>query len=452
LLLALAYVLLLAIIALGVPLAINLSARVSAEVRTQAQAQADLVAATAADLLGRAHRTDLRTLAQTAASSVRGRVLVVNSSGGVVVDSAGPAEVGASYDSRPEIVRALAGHPVQVQRSSQTLGQAILATAVPIIRSGRPVGAVRITQSVAAVHRAVRNIELELSLIALIVLALGLFAGSVIAAQVARPLRRLEQVARRVAGGDLTAKAEPEGSREQRSLARSFNEMTGQVARLMQAQRDFVADASHQLRTPLTGLRLWLEEARATGVNPKLDRHLSAGIAEVDRLAETVNELLVLSRAGGLDGDGAELDLGELAASVTNRWRAAAGASGIELVLEANGDRMPAWAARSDLERVLDALIENALSYSPRGTTVTVSSRPGRIEVRDQGPGLAADEQDVIFERFHRGRAGRAGPPGNGLGLPIARALARGWRGEVTVQNREHGGAVATLSVPARTS
>jgi signal transduction histidine kinase len=259
----------------------------------------------------------------------------------------------------------------------------------------------------------------------LIVLALGLFAGSVIAAQVARPLRRLEQVARRVAGGDLTAKAEPEGSREQRSLARSFNEMTGQVARLMQAQRDFVADASHQLRTPLTGLRLWLEEARATGVNPKLDRHLSAGIAEVDRLAETVNELLVLSRAGGLDGDGAELDLGELAASVTNRWRAAAGASGIELVLEANGDRMPAWAARSDLERVLDALIENALSYSPRGTTVTVSRWPGRIEVRDQGPGLAADEQDVIFERFHRGRAGRAGPPGNGLGLPIARALAR---------------------------
>jgi hypothetical protein len=144
-------VLLLAIVAFGVPLALTLSARVSAEVRTQGQAQADLVAATAGDLLARASRPELATLARTAAAAVRGRVLIVDAGGRVLTDSAGPAEVGTSYGSRPELERALDGHPFQEQRASRTLGQEILATAVPIIHDGRTAGAVRVTQSVGAV-------------------------------------------------------------------------------------------------------------------------------------------------------------------------------------------------------------------------------------------------------------------------------------------------------------
>ena len=441
--------LVLAIIALGIPLAINLSSRVRAEVQTQAQAQADLVAATAADLLAPGHRGELSTLARTAARELRGRILIVGAAGGVLIDSSGAAPVGTNYGSRPELKAALAGRPVQVQRSSRTLGKEILATAVPIIRNRHTVGAVRVTQSIAAVNGAVHRAQLGLILIGVIVLALGLAAGVVIAAQVARPIRRLEQVARRVAQGDLDARAELEGSSEQRSLATSFNEMTGRISRLLGAQRAFVADASHQLRTPLTGLRLRLEAARASTDQDAARDQLEAAIHEVDRLAHTVEDLLVLSGGGERQLRGTMVDLHDMAAAAAERWEPTARSRSIRLASNAGDGGGRAWVSRPDLDRALDSLIENALNYSPGGGAVEIRATPGRIEVRDRGPGIAADELSIVFDRFHRGRAGRAGPAGSGLGLSIARELARAWGGDVTLTAREGGGLVAALTLPA---
>src|SRR5207248_5998990 len=92
--------------------------------------------------------------------------------------------------------------------------------------------------------------------------------------------------------------------------------------------------------------------------------------------------------------------------------------------------------------------VENALHYSPAGSTVTLSFASGVIEVLDEGAGVAPGEEEAVFERFHRGRARAAWPAGSGLGLSIARELARRWGGEVTLQNRPSGGAVASLSLP----
>lgn len=440
--------LVLAVVSLGVPLALSLRDRVNAEVHSQARSQADVVAATSADLLSPPSPAELSALVRSSGASVRGRVLIVNARGLVLADSASSSTLGSSYASRPEIAAALHGRAVQTQRTSHSLGENILATAVPVLRRGSTIGAVRITQSVAAVQHAVGSTVAKLALVAGIVLLLGLLAGALIARQVALPLRRLEGAARRVAGGDLSARAAVEGSSEQRSLSASFNEMADRVQRLIGAQREFVADASHQLRTPLTALRLRLEEARAAGGGAQVAVELDAGTAEVDRLAAIVDELLILSRAEDRELDGERVDLPDAVLRATERWRVVAQARAIALTPVSEG-KGTAWCARADLDRALDVLIENALRYSPAGGEVTIAAGDGRIEVRDRGPGLAPGEDELVFERFHRGRAGRAGPTGSGLGLAIARTLARAWRGDARLGNRPGGGAVAVLEFPA---
>lgn len=438
----------LAIVALELPLALQLSRRVDAEVRSQATSQADVVAATAAEPLGRSKQRALNGLVDTAARAVRGRVVIVDRQGRLIADSAGSAALGADYGNRPEIAAALKGKGFQDTRRSQTLAAEILATAAPVVRGGRIEGAVRVTQSIAAVHRAVRRNVLGLALIGVFVLGLGLGAGAVIAGQFARPVRRLDAAARRIAAGDLEARAPVEGSSEQRSLSHAFNEMTDRLSRAIRAQQSFVADASHQLRTPLAGLRLRLEEARASGVSAGAKQELDAGEIEVERLAKTIDELLVLSRAGEHDAPGEIVDLGQAAVDAIDRWRTIAAEQGKTLVLREDGRAVPVWAARADVDRALDALVENAVLYSPHGTAITLGPRPGAIDVEDEGPGLRQGEEERVFERFHRGRAGAEGPAGTGLGLPIARELARRWGGDASIENRDGSGARAALRFP----
>jgi signal transduction histidine kinase len=437
LLASLAYVLLLAILALLVPLVHSVRARVDAEVRTEALAQAESVATSAPGVRG----TALRGLARVTAENLRGRVIIVGPTGRVRADSAGRAAAGALYAGRPEIAGALRGRAVQVERTSASLRQRLLATAVPIVVHGRAAGAVRVTQSVAAVHRAVNSASLGLTLVGGLVLALGLGAGALIAAHVARPVHRLAAVARRVESGDLDVRAIEEGSSEQRALARAFNDMTARVQRTVAGQRDFVADASHQLRTPLAGLRLRIEEAAASAPEPGREQ-LSGALREVDRMTNIVAELLVLSQAEEPAGTPQAVELADAVRAAAERWTPAARLHHARIVVDGGGI---VWCDRADLDRILDALVENALAYGPRGQTVRIVARGGRVEVQDEGPGVAADEVEAVFARFHRGGAGRMGPPGTGLGLAIARELARRWRGDVVLAGTASSGGRAIV-------
>jgi signal transduction histidine kinase len=420
--------------------------RVDAEVRSQARGQAAVVAASAADVIAPPDEDALDRRVTRAAESVRGRVIVVDRRGRLLADS-GDTRMGGSYRSRPEIAAALAGRTDQRERASATLGERLLATSVPIVRAGRPVGAVRVTQSVAAVDRAVRRAWIGLGVVGLLVVGLGLAVGWVLAEQVSRPVRRLEQAARRVGEGDLSARARVEGSAEQRALAQTFNETADRLERLLASQREFVADASHQLRTPLAGLRLRLEAARGETSDPAVHAQLDAGLTEADRLSAMVTELLELSRAGERDAPAEQIDLADAVRRAAGRWDAAAAERGQRVVIghDAEGE---AEIARADVDRILDALVENALHYSPDDTTVTLVARPGHLRVLDEGPGIPRGEEEAVFERFHRGTNGRRGPAGTGLGLPIARELARRWGGDVGLRRRDTGGTAAEVTLP----
>ena len=443
LLLAFAYVLVLVLVALEIPLALSLSSRVDNEVRAQASSQAQVVAAAASARLDRP--AQLQAVAEQAGRDLGARVVVVDEKGRLLADSEGAAERGESYASRPEIAAALTGSPQQGTRQSDTLGDELLYTAVPVLEEGRTVGAVRVTQSNAAVGERVRRNVLVVLAVGLAALVLGLVLAWVLAGSLVRPLRALARTARRVEEGELDARAEVAGAREQQEVALAFNDMTARLSQALEAQREFVGNASHQLRTPLTGLRLRLEAAGVKSNDPAVRRELELAEAEVERLTRLLNALLTLARDGERPTLREPVSLKAAAEAAYERWQPRAASTGHVLALDGAGDTF-VRAGEEDVAIALDNLIENALVYAPAGTTVTVTwDEQGRLAVLDEGPGVPAGEERHVFERFRRGRSDR---PGSGLGLAIVETLARRWGGSASIRSRDEGGARAEVVLP----
>jgi signal transduction histidine kinase len=439
-----------------VPLGINAGDRVNSDVRSQALGQANLVSASANSLIEpTAKLAELDQLAVTTAKALKGRVLIVDSRGMTLADSAGPGRLGADYSTRPEISSALGGKSAQQERHSETLKRTILATAVPIVYFGKTVGAVRITQATDEISASTNRAIVSLILIGLVVVALGLAAGWLLAGQISRPFRDLEATAVEVSTGrNLDARAVVEGSAEQRRVAEAFNEMTDELVRNLRNQQHFVSDASHQLRTPLTSLRLSLEEADALGVSEDVKVELDDAQRDLGRIQALIDDLLMMSRIGTRTGAGERIELVRFLELTARRWKPLAEEKGLKL----ESLSAPQWGTRfghcdpADLDRALGALVENSVRYSPQGSSIEMRVADGGIEVMDRGPGLTKEDLDGVFERFRRGTAGQAVPSGTGLGLAIARDLMRAWGGDVTLTNRDGGGAIARIQLVERSA
>jgi len=258
---------------------------------------------------------------------------------------------------------------------------------------------------------------------------------------------RVGRAADRLAHGELDTRVPEEGPSEIAGLARSFNRMAAALGAALTSQRDFVANASHQLRTPLAGLKLRLEAVRAEG-GPAAEQAAKAE-REVDRLSGLVGDLLELARAASPESTGRAVDLSRLAAEAADRWRDRVAASGKRLeVME--GGVLPVWASDVDLSHVVDNLLENAIRYCPAGTRIELatSADGGRptLTVADEGPGISSEERPRVFERFFRGSTGRQSGPGTGLGLAIVAELVARWEGEVRLLDED--GTTIAVSFP----
>jgi signal transduction histidine kinase len=362
-------------------------------------------------------------------------VIVVDDRGFLVADSDGPVPPKALYatSGRPEIQRALEGTPFSEIRDSIDLGHDIIATAVPIQDEEQLLGAVRLTRNVQQVNDNIRNITIGLGAIGLAALAAGLLLAFWLAGSLSRPLTRLAAAAKRLGHGDLSARAgDVGGAREVEELGRSFDEMADRLERSVQAQREFVANASHQLRTPLTAMKLRLEGAIAETPDEVVRQRLEAADLEVDRLSGIVDRLLVMAREIE-EGASANVDLGEAVDRAVLRWNERAGERDSTVVAE--GDGGTTRVDPTDLDQILDNLLDNATSYAPGEVTIESGGSNGQVfvAVRDRGPGIEPHDLARVTERFYRGRGAPSG--GSGLGLAIARQLVEKWGGTLRVES-----------------
>lgn len=388
----------------------------------------------------------ISALAQDYRESSGARVVIVDREGiAIVTSDEDGAAVGDTFADRPEIIEALAGGVSSGTRFSTTLDMDLLYVAVPVLSGDEVFGAVRLTYPEQVVTDAVNGKLAGLGIVGLTTVLLAALIGLLLSRSITRPVRLLKLATDRFSDGDRDVRAdESAGPPELRSLSRSFNGMAARIDALLEQQRGFAADASHQLRTPLTALRLRLERARElapTDPDGAVER-LEAADAELDRLETLIEGLLVLSRSEGRVSVVEPVDLAGIAASRVEQWNALAAESG--KAVEYSG---PSWAiARAvptAVDQIIDNLVDNALSVSPEGSTVsiTVSARHDSVtlHVLDRGPGMSAADRAHAFERFWRGRTSQE-RRGSGLGLAIVAQLARASGASAHLDDRDGGG------------
>ncbi len=313
----------------------------------------------------------------------------------------------------------------------------------------------QVAAPLAARNETLATARLGLGLIGILV-TLGTFGGSWwLAGRAVRPIRDITRQAEDIGAGTLgrriTAHAE---TREYRQLVEVLNTMLDRLDAAFEAQRRFTADASHELRSPLTALRGEVELALRKERSPdEYRRVLESALEEAERLSALAEDLLTLARsdAGGIEPRRRETSLREPVEAAVERARPRAETKQIDLALDGDEGISGYWDPDL-LERMAFNLIENAVKYTTPGGRVRVRLRAvdghAVLEAEDTGPGIREGDLERIFDRFYRADASRADTDGTGLGLSIVRAVAVAHAGSVTAENREEGGARFRVRLP----
>lgn len=439
---------------LAVPLGLSIGRRERDRLITAVERDSRVLAAEADDDFESGDFTRLPALVDRYVRETGGRVVMVDANGIAVIDSDAPSAVPRDFSTRPEFVQALAGHYNTGERASNTLGESLLYVAVPIVQEGKVIGAVRVSYPTTTLDHRVRSVWIKLVSLSGVVLVVVAAGAWVVARTLSRPIRQLEAAAGELGGGDLSARVAIEyGPRDLVDVAVTFNTMAERLQALVESQRSFLADASHQLRTPLTALRLRLDSLAAGRVDlddGEVDSDTSAALAEVDRLSELVDALLTMARVEARVGDVlTAVDVLEVVRERLAVWTPLADERGVSLVLNQHGAAPAAGVVEGGLQQILDNLIANAVEVAPPSSEIVVGVRSGgdtvTVSVSDEGPGLSDAQIERAFDRFWRGPGSSDG--GSGLGLAIVARLAESSGGSARIERRGRGLTV-TVTLP----
>lgn len=398
-------------------------------------------------------RTTLTNLITKYADSKNTEVVVTDSAG-IVVLTSNPAElaIGDDFTNRPEIAAALVGNVSSGERWSETLQSNLVYVSIPIISGTTIDGAVRLSFPHGGIDEAVAAQTQFMWWVGAVAIALSILMSWVLSGVVIRPLRRIEQQTNALASGDFSARLpEAKGTSEISTLTAAFNSMADKLESLLRQQRAFAADASHQLRTPLTALLLRLEHARESlpkSATVSAER-LSDAEAEVARLNTIVEGLLAIARAEGGAGELMTVDIAVIAHDRVESWRALAEERGITMAYD-GAESALARAVNSAPEQIIDNYIDNAIAHSPAGTSVVVRCRSTAegviVDVIDSGSGLTLEQCERAFDRFWRADSTTEG---TGLGLAIVKHLAELGNATVSLAPRSRdSGVIASVVFP----
>lgn len=443
------------LLVLEIPLGIAVARSERDHLSTRLELDATALATFVEDALERGGTDGVDAVADAYSQRTGARVVVVDAKGTAIADSGGAGdeggETGRDFTSRPEIQAALDGTRARGTRYSNTLGQNLQYATVPVASSGNVYGAVRLTYPAGEVDARVRGNWIRLGLLTAVVLATVALVGTLLARSFTRPLRHLESVADTLADGDLSARANVEsGPHEIRHLALALDAMAARIEDLIGQQRRFTANVSHDLRTPLTALRLRLENLQDSEGEHDRDE-IEAALTETARLSRLVDRLLAFARTEREPSHRVTGDVAAAARARADAWTPLADERGVALRCEAVGT-LNAKTAPDATEQILDNLIANALEVAPEGTEVLVrvTASDGWVEMHvvDAGPGMSAEERATAFERYWRGTSA-SDRDGTGLGLSIVHQLARSGGGHAGLDESTGGGLDAWVRFPA---
>ena len=385
------------------------------------------------------------------------RVTLINAGGVVLCDSFAEPSAMDNHRDRPEVKRALDGMTGSGARFSNTLKASLLYVAVPLHTSDG-VWVVRAARSLAAIDDLLQEVFRKLFAVMVVLTMAGFLVSIYLFRKINPPLYEMRQGAERFARGEFERKLPDYQVKEISELADAMNQMADKLDRLENLRREFVANVSHELKTPVTSIKGFAETLLAGAKeDPRdLDRFLGIILRQSDRLTAIIDDLLTLSRLESAPLSEVlileEHDLCDILGMCRDVCQSRADKKGICLQPECSGP-MPVRVDKSLLMQAIVNLIDNAIKYSPEKTRVRFAAflegNRIRIDVSDEGPGIMDVHIPRLFERFYRADKARSRElGGTGLGLAIVKHIVNVHQGEIKVISRVGVGSTFTILLP----